>query len=143
MRLSQLPGAPLGWNGRISRPHRSQLSAQPESRACPALPLSAKSGRAAHCVPHGEVSFCRGEGVGLREVAGARRETLNTCKEIKPTTCARESVWARVYVCVRVYARGRPGRGRRASRGTGQEGAPGRRGAGGARGGAGTHTNAW
>ena len=49
---------------------------------------------------HGEVSVCRGEGVGLRDVAGARRETLNTCKEIKPTTCARESVCAAgVSVC--------------------------------------------
>lgn len=144
MRLSQLPGAPLGWNGRISGPHRSQLSAQPESRACQALSLSAQSGREAHSVPHGEVSVYRGEGVGLREVAGARRETLHTCKEIKPTTCARASVWARVCVCVCVYTRA-AGQGV----GAGLLGGPGRRvppaaAVPGAQvGDAGTHTNAW
>lgn len=32
------------------------------------------------------------EEVGLREVEGSRRKTINTCKEIKATTCARASV---------------------------------------------------
>lgn len=32
------------------------------------------------------------EEVGLKEVEGSRRKTINTCKEIKATTCARASV---------------------------------------------------
>lgn len=80
--------------------------------------------------------------MGLRELAGSRRKTLNTCKEIKATTCAHASVCARVcarvYVCVCVHARARPGCLRRASGGPGKR-AP----AAAVAGGAGTHTKAW
>ena len=73
--------------------------------------------------------------MGLRELAGSRRKTPNTCKEIKATTCAHASVCARVCtcacVCVCVCVCTRPARASAPGvRETRQEG-PRRRGGGG------------
>lgn len=74
--------------------------------------------------------------VGLRVVEGSVRKIINTCKEIKATTCARECV------CVCTRARRARAWAQSASQGARHIGPP-KRAWRGARGGAGTHTKAW